>query len=214
MPVTASIGDVYQVRVRGHIEGQETNNVWHFASASGDTDVEVHLILVLAACFVTHLIPQLASAWALQDIVWKKIYPVLGTENITIPTGTLVGGVSTDALPSYCSAVVSIRTAQGGRSRRGRAYIAGVPEAATIGSRLNTGGAFWTAFLAFLNCVATNFIVGDPPGSNAWQFMVYSRKLSGAHFPLTTTTGLTAMTSMKPVQDMGTTRSRKLGRGA
>jgi len=214
MPVTAAIGDVYQVRVRGHIEGQETNNVLHFENLNTDSDVELHLILVLASCFITHLIPVLASSWSLQDIVWKKIYPTLGVENITVPTGTLVGGNSGDALPSFVSSVVSIRTAEGGRSKRGRMYIAGTPESASIGSHLDTSNAFWTAFVAFIACIASNFIVPDPTGTDAWNLMVYSRKISGSHFPLPNVTGLTQVNSLKPVQQLGTTRSRKVGRGA
>jgi len=214
MPEAASIGDVYQVRIRGHIEGQETNNIWYFSAAAATADVELHLILVLLSCWVTHMIPQLSSAWTLQDAVWKKIYPTLGVENITIPTGTLVGGVSTDALPSYCSVVMSIRTALGGRSHRGRAYIAGCPEAATTGSVLTAGNAFLTAFQAFIACVVSNFILGDPPGADSFQMQVFSRKIGGTHLPVTTATAFTPVKAIKPVVQLGTTRSRKVGRGA
>jgi len=214
MPVPAAIGDTFQVKVRGNIEGQETNNIFYFTAANSTADVEVHLILVLASCFITHLLPVFSNKWALQDLVWKKIYPTLGVENITIPTGTLVGAVSTDSLPSFASVVVSVRTAQGGRSKRGRFYLPGTPESATVGSNLDTGGAYWTALAAFLSCLASNFIVGDPPGSDAFQMEVYSRKLSGSHFPLANISGLTPVTSFKPVQQLGTTRSRKVGRGS
>lgn len=215
MAEIAQQNDVYQVRVVGHIEGQETNNVWYFrcASGAGDADVELHLILVIASCFITHIIPVLANGWALQDLRWKKVYPVLGNENITVPSGTLVGAVSTDALPSFCSVVTSLRTAVGGKSHRGRFYLAGVPESATDGSVLDTGNAFWTGFVAFLACLATNFIPGDPPGSNSWAQMIYSRKLGGTHFPYPLA-AFTQVLSYKPVQQLGTTRSRKVGRGS
>lgn len=215
MPITAQQNDVYQVRIRGHIEGQETNNIFYFRcfSGAGDSDVELHLILLLASCFITHIIPVLANAWALQDIVWKRVYPTLGVENVTVPSGTLVGGVSSDALPSFCSVVTSIRTLTGGRSFRGRFYLAGAPESATDGSVLDTGNAFWTGFLAFLACLATNFTPGDPPGSNSWAQMLYSRKLGGSTFPLGNS-GFSQIVSWKPVQALGTTRSRKVGRGS
>jgi len=215
MPITAATGDVYQVRIVGHIEGQETNNIYYFSSADGDTDVLTHLVVVLVSCFITHLLPVLASAWTLNQAVFKRIYPTLGNEEIYIPPSGNVGGVSTDALPSFVSAVMSIRTAQGGRSHRGRSYLAGMPEAATTGSNITVPSATWTAFLAFAACFASNFIVGDPPGSNAWQQVVFSRKLAGSsHFPVPNVTGFTPVTSYKPVQPLGTTRSRKLGRGA
>lgn len=214
MPEPASANDIYQVRVRGHIEGQETNNLFYFSANTATTDVELHLILVLLACFVTELLPVLSNKFTLQDAVWKKIYPTLGVENVTIPPGTLTGGVSSDSVPSFVSAVTSIRTAQGGRSRRGRFYLAGVPESATIASVLDTGSAFWTGFVAFLACLASNFIIGDPPAANSFSGLIYSRKLSGTHFPISSTVGFTPITSWKPVQALGTTRSRKIGRGA
>jgi hypothetical protein len=213
MAIPASIGDRYQVRIVGVMEGQQTNNILYFGSVNGDTDVEVHLILVLAACFVTHLIPVMSSVWTLQELRWKRVYPTLGTENITVPPGTLVGGAAATALPSFCSAVVSIRTALGGRSKRGRMYIPGIPESATIVSAFDTGNAFWTAFVAFLACIATNFVQTGPPGANAWQQEIYSRKIGGSTFPLGLS-GFESVKTLKPVQQLGTTRSRKVGVGS
>jgi hypothetical protein len=212
MPVAAAVGDVFQVKVRGEIEGQQTNNIFFFLSATGDTDVETHLILVLAACFVTHILPVLSSAFKLVDVAWKKIHPTLDAEYVTVPPGTLVGGAGA-ALPSFVSIVTSVKSLQGGRSHRGRFYLAGVPEAATNGSALDTGSALWTAYLAFINCIVTNFVVGDPPAANSWQMEIFSRKLGGNTFPVTGTAGFTAMTTLEPHSQLGTTRSRKIGHG-
>lgn len=215
MPIIAQQNDVFQVRIVGRIEGQETNNVWHFkcASGAGDDDVLTHLILVLAACFITNLLPVLSSAWALESIKFKKVTPQLGQEVVAIPVGAGAGGTSGQQLPSFCSALVSIRTQTGGRSHRGRAYFAGIPEAATVGSHFDTTGPFWAGLVAFLNCVVQNFIIGDPPGDHAWQMMVYSRKLGGAAFPYGAN-GYTPMSELVPVQQLATTRSRKVGRGS
>jgi len=213
MPVTASVNDAFQVRVVGQIEGQETNNVFHFSAATGIDDVELRLIAALAECFVTHLIPVSSSAWQLVKMIWKKVHPTLGVEHITIPTGTLVGGGAATALPSFCSAVVSIRTEQGGRSHRGRMYLPGIPEGDATISTLDAGGDFAAGVAAFAACLATKFILGDPPAANSFQMQVYSRKLGGATFPYGTA-GFTAVSSFVPVAALGTTRSRKVGRGA
>lgn len=215
MPQTAFQNDTYQVRVVGRIEGQETNNIFYFRciSGAGDSDVHLHLILVFLQCFIDHLLPVLSSAWNLERIVWKKVYPSLGPEIISVPTGSTQGGGAATALPSFCSAVVSIRTQFGGRSRRGRTYYAGIPENATVGSTLDPTGAFWTAILAFAACVIEKFVAGDPPGTNAWAMMMYSRKLGGSTFPLGNA-GFEAVTEYVPVSLLGTTRSRKVGRGS
>lgn len=213
MPFGASIGDGFQVRVVGSMEGQETNNVLNFACASADSDVEVHLILVLAACFVTHLLPVSSSAWALVKLVWKRVYPTLSNEFTTIPPGTLTGGGAATALPSFNSAVLSLRTLVGGKSHRGRMYLPGIPESATTISAFDTGNAYWTGLLAFANCLATNFSVGDPPGGDQYQLEVYSRKLGGSHFPYALA-GYTPVSAINANQQIGTTRSRKVGRGS
>lgn len=213
MPFGASIGDAFQVRVVGRMEGQETNNVLHFSANTADSDVELHLILVLASCFITHILPVATSAWTLEKIVWKRVFPTLSNEFTTIPAGFGPGAGAATALPSFSSAVFSIRTLVGGKSHRGRMYLPGIPESATTNSAFDTGNAYWTALLAFAACIASNFSVGDPPGGDSYQFFVYSRKIGGSHFPYGAS-GFTSVSSITPVQQVGTTRSRKVGRGS
>jgi hypothetical protein len=213
MPESAVVNDRYQVRIVGRMEGQETNNVLHFACTGADSDVLTNLILVLAECFITHLLPVLSSSWSLESIKWKRVSPTLGQEIVSIPVGAGAGGGNAAALPSYCSAVISIRSSLGGRSHRGRMYIPGIPEAATINSSFDDTDAFWAGLVAFAACIVTNFVVGDPPGAPSWQMMIYSRKLGGANFPYGAA-GFTAMKGLVPVKLLGTTRSRKVGRGS
>jgi hypothetical protein len=213
MPVTAVAGDAFQVRVVGRQEGQQTNNILHFVAATSIDDVDLRLILVLANCFITHLLPVMSSKWTLESFVWKKVRPTLGVEYISTPSGVGPGAGSANALPSYASCCISIRTAQGGRSHRGRMYLPGIPETATIDSQFDTSHAFWTALIAFCACLASGFIVGDPPGANSFQMEIYSRKIGGSSFPYGAS-GFTPVVSLTPDQIIATTRSRKLGRGA
>lgn len=215
MPVGASQNDIFQVRVVGHIDGQETNNVMHFkcASGAGDTDVDLHLIQVIVQCFVDHLLPVLSSAFTLEKIIWKKVSPALGPEFTSVVASGGAGGGNAQALPSFCSALFSIRTALGGRSHRGRLYIPGIPEAATTNSSFDPNHAFWAGMLAYAVCLVTNFIPGDPVGSNSWAMGVYSRKIGGANFPYGAN-GFTPINDVVAVSQIATTRSRKVGRGS
>jgi hypothetical protein len=213
MPETASTGDKFQVRVVGSIEGQETNNVLHFMAATPIDDVELRLIKAIVACFVDHWMPAASAVWSLQRVVWKRVNPTLGVENIYIPPEVGAASGPSTSLPSFCSALVSIRTDQGGRSKRGRMYLAGIPEGATVGSAFDPSNAFWINLVAFVACVATKFILGDPPAANSFQLAVYSRKLGGSTFPYGNA-GFTAVKSLAPVSVIATTRSRKLGHGA
>jgi hypothetical protein len=213
MPETAAVNDAYEVRIVGRMEGQETNNVLHFLCTGADPDVLLHLVLVLAECFIDNLLPVLSSKWTLEKLVWKRVAPTLGPEIVSVPVGAGAGGGAATALPSFNSVVFSKRSTQGGGRHRGRMYLAGIPEGATTDSFLNTADPFWAALLAFAVCVITNFTPGDPPGAPSWAFMIYSREIGGSSFPY----GLTGFTPVKefvPQQLIGTTRSRKVGRGA
>lgn len=214
MPETAAVGDCYQVRLIGLIEGQQTQNVLHFICVGADTDVLTHLIQVLVDCFQTHLIPVLSSAWELTEIRFKRVSPTLGPETIVVANVAATGGGNAAALPSYCSAVFSERTIRGGKSGRGRMYLPGIPEDQTIGSRFDKDGAMWAALLAFAACVVINFVHLDPAGaSNAWDLAVYSRKIGGSTFPYGGA-GFAAVREFVPSEFLGTTRSRKVGRGS
>ena len=214
MAIAAAVNSLWEVRIQGRQEGQETDNVLHFKCVGATSDVELHLIQVLLSCFITHMLPVITSAWAIERVVWKQVSPTLGVEQISIPTGTTTGGGNAAALPSYCSAVISKRTLTGGRSHRGRMYIAGIPENQTLGSALDPAGPFWAGLLAFALCVITNFVHPDPAGgTDIFDLIVYSRKIGGATFPY----GLAGVTDVRefvPVAQLGTTRSRKVGRGS
>ena len=212
MPEAAAVGDGYQVKIIGSQEGQQTVNVLHFTCVGATADVELHLIQVLLSCFVDNVLPVLSSAWRLEKVLWKRVSPTLGPEIESIPTGTTTGGGSPDALPTYCSAVMSLRSIRPGKSGRGRFYLAGIPEDATDGSSFDPEGAFFAALIAFALCLVTNFVHPDPIGSDEFDLTVYSRTVGGAAYPFGAT-GFSSVTGVFPQRELGTTRSRKLGRG-
>lgn len=212
MATPANTNDCFQVRVQGRIDGQVTENVLHFRVLSAMDDVETRIILVLLNCFTTHLLPVITSGWSLERIVWKQVTPVLGVEHVYSTGLPQAGAGNAAALPSFASAVISLRTLLGGRSHRGRMYLAGIPEAATINSTLDSTNAYWTALVNFCACLVTGFVFHDPVGPNHAALSVYSRKLGGATFPYALG-GFTSVETVTPVPQIGTTRSRKVGRG-
>lgn len=221
MPETANFNDLWQLRVRGRIEQQETINVLNFryVSALPDPDVVTHLIKALMQCYLLHLIPVLTSGWELQDIAAKRMGPTLGNEVIVTPDSASIGAGNAEALPSYCSVVFSIRTVLGGKSGRGRLYLPGIPENQTEGSIISSDLPLWLGLVAFAACVVEKFHFEEPipPGGittfpNIWKMGVYSRKLGSPKAPYTLA-GFHEMVSMVPNKELGTTRSRKIGKG-
>lgn len=213
MAVFAAVNDAFEVRVNGRVEGQATTNVWHFVCTGSDPDVLTNLIQLFVQCFVDNLLPVMSAAWSLEDVRWKRVSPTLGPEMVYVPPEAGPGGAAGPALPSLNSAVLSLRTLLGGPSRRGRKYIPAIPEAATTNSTFDTTHAFWLGAIAFAACVLLNFKPGDPPGAPSYAVSVYSRKIGGATYPYGFG-GFTAVDSITADQVIGTTRSRKLGRGA
>jgi len=214
MPIAAAVNDLFEVRLQGKMEGQETDNVLHFKCVGASSDVELHLIVVLVTCFIENLLPVLTSSWSLEKVIWKKVAPALGVEQIYQTDMPAPGAGNAAALPSYCSAVISKRTLTGGRSHRGRMYIAGIPEDQTLNSAIDPASDLWAALAAFAACVLTNFFHADPAGgTDLFDLIVYSRKIGGSSFPYGLT-GVTDVTQLTPVAQLGTTRSRKVGRGS
>jgi hypothetical protein len=171
------------------------------------------LILKIINCFLTTIVPTLPHNYSLDEVRWKKTFPVLGNEQITITGLPVAGGSSDDSLPSFTSAVVSIHTALGGRSHRGRVYLAGVSETQAVGSLIDVEGPYWAALLNFILCIAAAFITSEGSGGSHFVLGVYSRKLGGATFPYGAV-GFTPATALTPHRELGTTRSRKVGRGS
>jgi len=211
--IPAAVNDLFQVRIKGFIEGQETNNVLHFKCAAASSDVEVGLILVLIQCFITHLLPLWSNKWTLDTVVWKRVSPTLSPEFVSSGTTGVTGAILTDSLPTFNAALVSIRTAEGGRSKRGRMFLAGIPESATTGSSFNLTDPTWAAIIAFVACLVDKFIDNGELGTDRFQLGVYSRKIGGAAFPYGAA-GFTPAVSLNAVALIATMRSRKVGRGS
>jgi len=213
MPVNAATGDVFQVKLVGTIEGQQCINTYYFLmTGSGDADVLTHLVLVMLQCFIDNMLPVLPTIYTLEKAVWRQVSPTLGPEVETIPSGS-TSGVGGPALPSYCSALISLHTVRPGRSGRGRLFIAGIPEDQTINSNLDPAGPYWAALIAFALCLVTNFIPADPgTGAEEWSMQVLSRKLGG-NTPPYAGAGFASVSAIAPQRLIATTRSRKLGRG-
>lgn len=214
MPIAAAINSLWEVRLNGRLENQICQNVLHFKCVGASADVDINLILVLAACFIDNLLPVLTSSYTFESVTWKQVAPSLGVEQTTAPPGAGPGGGSEEALPSYVSAVISKHTDTGGRSHRGRLYIPGIPEDQTTGSFINNPSDLWAGILGFITCVLANFKHPDPAGgTDLFDLIVYSRKIGGSSFPYGLT-GVTDVTDLVRHRDLGSTRSRKVGRGA
>ena len=210
--IAGAVNDLYQVNVMQGFEGIRVENVWNFKCIAPSADVEIGLILVLLQCYIQHLMPGLSEKFVVENAVWKRIYPTLSNEFVTAANPITIGGVTGDRLPSFNAAVLSLKTAFGGRSFRGRKYLAGLPEVNTTEDKIATESPTWAAILAFVQCLATGFIGLQPVGTDKFALGVFSRKVGGTTFPVDPL-GFTPLTQIVPHVEIATMRSRKLGHG-
>lgn len=119
------------------------------------------------------------------------------------------GDQEDESLPSYCSAILSLRTGFGGKSNRGRLYIGGIPENDTSESILDVDS------FAALRDIGDQLLAGfGPSGSSSYyRYVVYSKKLGNPTDNTPTTAGIRPITHILARRTLGTQRHRLLGVG-
>lgn len=156
----ANNSNIYQVVVKGKIQNQDYRNVLHFGGDIDANDQDWTPILIALAtavmqCYVTVLLPGLPASFALQGVSAKRIYPAL-TDEVEYTTGAGPGAGSGEALPSFVSCKVELKTGAGGRRNRGRIFLPGPTEGNSGESILTTAGV--DLFTNFMLCIAGKFI--------------------------------------------------------
>lgn len=213
-PVPVAAGSIVQVLSQGVIENQLVENVWYFRPQAADTDMLLHLLTAISQCLITSLLPVLSPAYALERLVGTIVGPAVGAQAIWYPEGgeSLAGEGAGDSMPSFVSAVVSLHTERPGRSGRGRIYFTGIPEGQAIKSVITQDSPLHAGLIAFLACMLTTFQPKDVPVAGDYEWGVLSRKIGGLKPPFNTT-GFAPIVDAIPNRELGTTRSRKIGRG-
>lgn len=136
-----AIGDIYQVTVKALLHGQTILNVLHYlredaGAGNGSEDL------------VTQFRANVEASWrdccsnelVITGYLGQRIRPVPITSAYEVSGLALAGTVVQNSLPTSVAAVITKRTANAGRSYRGRMFMAGVPVTFEIDSQI-TGAA-------------------------------------------------------------------------
>jgi hypothetical protein len=198
---------VVQVVIKGKLHGQETNNVLHFGATAAEPNYAA-LILDVIACIYDSLRPAITDEWKLELVTARQLWPVMSDPIEQTPPQTtqgtgLPGGVS------FSAYLIRIRTGLGGRTNRGRMYIAGTIEN-DVNLSLMTDSAM-TKIQAFVTCMITKFI-SSQASQKAFEIGVLSRKemtAAGA----TAQTAFTEAKTLIAMREVASMRSRKIGHG-
>lgn len=213
MPIPVAQNEVVQTLIQGRIEGQQCENVTYFRAQAADTDMLLGLLAKVATCMLA-MVPILNPSYTLEQIKGKIVSPAVGLEDVWVPdpTDTITGEAAGDGLPSYCAALISLRTLRPGRSGKGRMYIAGVPEGATTLSNIISGSPYHTALAAFAACMLTTFAIKSVPAAGDYEWGIMSRKIGGVKPPFLAA-GFAGIVDARVKLDLSTMRTRKVGRG-
>lgn len=181
------------------------NNQWNDALTAFELNNKITF-------FRTQVLPSIKAIQS-QEVVHKtlimaQLFPHNGpiVEQILETSG---GDQTFESLPSYCAAVLSLRSGFGGKSNRGRSYYAGISVEHGNGSLVELN------ILAGLqdigNKLLTNF--GNSSSPTALRYCIYSRKLGDQEQGRPTAGGLIPIVQCLARRTLGTQRHRKIGIG-
>lgn len=199
---------IVKVVVKGRIHGQETNNVWHFG-ATGVEPAYLQLILDVIDCIFTTLYPATSEDWTLEMVTAQQLWPqkLDPIEHVPVQPANPSRGLPAQA--SFVAYLVRIRTGLGGRTNRGRMYLAGAVENDVNLSRLSDGAM--TKLAAFVACMVGKFISTEGAGK-AFEIGILSRKELSA-VGATEQLSFTEARQLIPVREVKSMNSRKIGHG-
>jgi hypothetical protein len=205
--------DTIQLAVKGVVGGQEHVHTLHFRIWD-PTKFEQDLIdhyqanarTEYRALFRTVDTP--CQVYTARQVCGSVPLRAPAEEAETAPLSLGTGTGSSEVLPQYTAAVVSVRTALAGKSNRGRFFIGGMLE------EHQTAGVMGAGYKAILQAYATKLLTtytGTTP-AGGFSLVVHSRTLAAV--PGTDCTDSSHPVTAMIVRDtLGTMRSRKIGHG-
>lgn len=192
------------VTCEGLVDAQQTINDLAFFSSGAITQTTLqNLVNNVATWFTDNLAPLLSDDWQALRVRGADLTTATGV--IAEAAAVAAGGVGGEANPNNVAACVSFRTAQRGRSGRGRNFVPGIPGAAVT---LNT---IDSALISNL-IAAYTVLIGVGTFTPGWQWVVLSRQTGGVLRANGIGIPITSVTMVgNSVRSM---RSREIGHGS
>lgn len=162
--------DLVRLTTKGVLLNQQVQFGYTLGKAGVGTDIAdlvdhwaTNIVPLITACCSTSVTWQTIKADYVLDEAPEGIeVAIAGT-----PTGEIVG----DVLPPFNSLMISVRTGLKGRRRRGRMFVAGVPEG---GSNLGKITGTPLTGLEALGAGLTSYYALGGSYSASWQSQIYS----------------------------------------
>lgn len=178
------VPNVAHCRLEGTLDGQQIlNNLYFEISGGGITPTNIAaLALAVRTWYTDTLTLQLSEYFQTLRVVATDLTTQNGVQAES--ADTQAGAVTGEAVSNNVAAVVSFRTGIGGRSYRGRNYVAGMPGSVVTQNLIS--GTFSTNLLT-----AYGALIGAGTFLAGWQWCVVSRyannlpRVAGVASPVT-----------------------------
>lgn len=197
--------NVAHVRIEGRLDNQLTLNDLYFEiSGGGITPTNLSALVEAADNWAAgSLALQLSEDWTY--VRSTAIDLTTATGPVVSAGSTTPGAVASESAPNNVAACISLRTAQRGRSGRGRNYIPGIPGSVIT---LNTLSP------TFLSNMTTVYGALWGPGAleAGWQQVIVSRKTLGEFRPAGL--AIPVIEAAFVTNTVRSMRSREVGHGA
>ena len=200
---------VYELRVIGTYQGQQFNNVLHFADDAGvgvAGDAQLLADSFMHNDVITAYRNCLDDSAVLNRVEVREIHPEQKDPVVEIPPNGQ--GLRTGSgMPSYVTAVISFRTGFTAKTKRGRMYMPAVPESfCTDGTMDPAAQAYYQTWEGELEA---RYL--ETTGTEPFVLGIWSRKLAGPapYDPA----AFTPVTNITLNTIFGTQRRRRVGHG-
>lgn len=136
-----------EVKFIGSQSGQPVINVFHVDNKAAVTPAALTAVAnTFESWWRTNIRGGIVSSYSLDQVIATDISVANGNQAIVVPASPRTGAVATAAAAANAALVVSWRTAQIGRSFRGRTYVGGLPQSGFVSA--NTFDSVYAAGFA------------------------------------------------------------------
>lgn len=177
------VPNVAQVNIRSTLDGQRIENTLYFKHLSAWSGVELaNLASLVRAWWTTGPRAQLSSGLVLREVYAVDLTSANGATATDAVTNDPGGPDTAFRVPNSVALCVSFRTAQRGRSYRGRNYVAGWTVDSVTGNTFNSTKAnaikdAYEDLLVGLNdgeyqwVIASRYANGQPRTTGVWSYV-------------------------------------------
>lgn len=168
---------VARVQCEYTLDGQICMNVLHAHHEAATWTVGE--LTLLASAFsgwvADQVLPAMASAVTARQVVARDLSSETAPSVIDVDNLGDPGGIISEPMPNQCALVVSLLSATGGRTGRGRVYHLGLTESVCVGNKVTS--AYRDQVRAAYDALLT--IAGASP----WSWVILSRVSGGVPRP-------------------------------